>query len=255
VRGGEAEVSTAAGRADPHPGGRYLRRVSTVLYSYRLKRQDLWELAEALRERYLAEGAMARLLREYVPRMDEEQREQFRQRFFDPANEFVADMSRADLILYEEDPDHFLIRFSEYGWFGYESLDSELSPWARESGWAERLEQVIVDNRSDSDLARDKRNMPAADLVDDLVRARRYLLVRLLEPGDLRNLFYSLRPEEGAEPLDDKDLDWLQSGHKPVQPCPNCGSKELTAEPEHWMEIRCGGCGVARTPSGALREA
>jgi hypothetical protein len=229
--------------------------VSTVLYAYRIKRSELWPLAEALRERYLEVSPLAELVNEYVPRMDEEQREDFRKRFFDPTNEFVHDMSRADLILYEEDAEHFLLRFAEYGWFGYEQLDRELSPWAVSSGWVDRIEQVIVDNRSDQDLDRDARNMPAADLVDELVRSRHYLLVRLLEPSDLRNLFYALRPDEDAEPLDTKDLDELVHGHPPIQPCANCGSREMKVDFSDGLSVRCADCGRERRRDGSLLEA
>lgn len=228
--------------------------MSTVLYSYRIKRSDLWPLAEALRERYLSVSPLARLLRDFMPRMDEQQQTDFRRRFFDQGNDYVRELASADLVLYEEDDDYFLLRFSEYGWFGYEQLDRDLSQWVADSGWTERVEQVIVDNRSDANLAGDKRNMPAADLVDQLVRKRHYLLVRLLEPSDLRSLSYELQPQTGLEPLDAKDLDELVSGHPPILPCIRCGSRELKAELENGFSIRCSSCGAERRRDGSLIE-
>jgi len=226
--------------------------VSTVLYSYRIRRSELWPLVEGLRERYLSDSPLARLLAAYVPRLDEEQRVEFRRRFFDEADEFVAGLSKADLVVYEEDAEHYLLRFSEYGWFGYEQLDGELSEWAASSGWADRVEPVVVDSRSDDDLARDERNMPAADLVDRLVRERRYLLARLLEPSDLRDLFHRLRPEEGAEPLDAKDLDELVHGQPPILPCASCGERELSVNLDDGLSIRCASCGAERRRDGSL---
>jgi hypothetical protein len=161
--------------------------MSTVMYAYRIAKDDLWPFVESVRRLYATQSELgmagSKLAAAFIEadrraEPDEQQLDRIISSF-DQLTESMDSEQTVELVLYDEG-DTWLFRVAERGWFFLDHHD--------EHDWP--ITPVFYDNRSDDMFAETEANYEVARWMDRQAMARRYLLASVFDRDALHDVFW-----------------------------------------------------------------
>lgn len=148
--------------------------MSTVMYCYKVRREDWWEFAAKLRKFYHESNILLKVIHASAGKSVEDIQaarnkwlEWFRDRHF--AEEYSSQVQ-----LFELDDEHYLFRVLERGYRFMNNYEKR--------GWP--VEPVVYDNRTDVPL-KDEANEQTAEWMDERIQQRQYFLWPLVDKHDI----------------------------------------------------------------------
>jgi hypothetical protein len=223
--------------------------MSIHFQAWRVPKVEFWPFHAALRERYLAEHWMSKVITTLVPNMSPEKATDFLLRLSDGSFE---EQATTELQLFDEG-DVYLFRVLEWGNLHF--FRTQFATLSAERGWD--FEDLHLNTSTDIP-AEDQKNFAVVDWFEEELKARRYQLVHVVDMDDWGQRMLELRLSQPADPYPDAEVDErlldLTYGIDPAKrrACPLCAGRER--ELRDFTDVYCSQCDALLLPEGVFAD-
>jgi hypothetical protein len=159
--------------------------MSTVMYAFRIKKDDWWDFASKAKEFYIETGLVSKGLAN-LRNGPAKSRQKFNT--LRSSLDLLLEIDGAELQVFDENEEHYLFRVLEKGYRfmnNFQKMDWPIHP-------------VFYDNRADVP-EEDEANEKVADWLDEEIQHHRYFIYPLVAKNDLARMLSDYESDGGIK--------------------------------------------------------